>query len=107
MVMFPLFGSAVALAGGDKLAGERGYNTLFKHLGWSQKEMRLVAAAEFAGGLLMIPRATRPIGGAMVAAASGAVFASEVRHGDSNLAASRGVVLAIALLAWLGPRRAR
>lgn len=105
MALLALFGSAVALAGGDKLAGGRGYNTLFRELGWSEKSMRMVAGAELAGGLLMIPRVTRPVGAAMVAAASGAVFASEVRHGNREMATSRGAVMLVALIAWLGPRR--
>ncbi len=107
MALFPLFGAAVAIAGGDKLAGDRAYAELFQHLGWSQKSMRIVAAAELAGGLLMVPRVTRPLGAAMVSGASAAVFAGEVRHGDRNLATSRGFVLLVALIAWLGPRRHR
>ena len=105
MALFSLLGAAVALAGGDKLAGDRAYDSMFRHLGWSRGDMRALAGAELMGGLLMVPRPTRPLGAALVAGASAAVFASEVRHGDSKLAASRGLVLLMALAAWMGPRR--
>jgi hypothetical protein len=105
MALFPIFGAAVALAGGDKLAGDRAYAGMFRHLGWSRGDMRAIAATELAGGLLMVPRATRPLGAALVALASSTVFVSEVRHGDARLATSRGLVMMLALLGWMGPRR--
>ena len=105
MALFPMVGAAVAYAGGDKLAGGRGYERMFRHLGWSQGDMQAVAAAEVAGGLLMVPRATRHLGGALVAAASATVLLSELRHNDGKLAASRGLVLLLAVAAWLAPRR--
>ncbi len=105
MSLFPIFGAAVAYAGGDKLAGARGYERMFRHLGWSQGDMQAVAAAEVAGGLLMLPRATRHLGGALVAAASASVLVSEMKHNDGKLAASRGLVLLLAVAAWLLPRR--
>lgn len=92
-------GAAVALAGGDKLAGMRGYEDMFHHLGWSESNIRVAAAAEVAGGLLMIPRRTRGLGGALVAAASAAVLASEVSRGDTKLALPRGLILLFALIA--------
>jgi hypothetical protein len=85
-------GGAIATAGVEKLARERGYVRLFKHLGWSKTAMRAVASAEVVGGVLMVPRATRRIGGAIVAAASAAVLVAEVRHGDA-LAAPRALVM--------------
>ena len=105
MAFFPMFGAAVAYAGGDKLAGARSYDRMFRHLGWSQGDMQAVAAAEVAGGLLMLPRATRHLGGALVAAASASVLISELRHNDGKLAAPRGLVLLLAVAAWLAPRR--
>ncbi len=98
-ILIPLLGAAVAVAGLDKLAGQRGYTRLFHHLGWSDNAMRAVAGAEAAGGALMIPPATRRMGGALVAVASAVVLASELRHGDGKLAASRGLVLLAGLLA--------
>jgi hypothetical protein len=98
-LLFPTVGAAVALAGSDKLAGDRSYRKLFHHLGWSQGDMRLAAYAEVLGGLMMTARPTRRIGGAMVAAASACVLYSEVRHGDPKLATSRGLVLLAALAA--------
>jgi hypothetical protein len=108
--IFPALGAAVALAGSDKLAGIRSYDGMFRHLGWSRDAMQLVAVAELAGGLLMMPRQTRDIGGAMVFAASAAVLASELRHGDRELALPRGIILFAALASIVGGiagRRAR
>ncbi len=103
MNLFPLAGTAVAVAGADKLVGNRGYRGLFRTLGWSQGKMQAAATAELAGGLLMVPRATRRIGGAVVAAASALVLVSELRHGDRGLAASRGLVLLAGLVALAAP----
>lgn len=96
---FPALGAAVALAGGDKLAGLRGYQDMFRHLGWSDSAMKAAAAAELAGGLLMVPRATRPLGGALVAATSAAVLAAEVGRGDSKLALPRSLIMLLAFAA--------
>jgi uncharacterized membrane protein YphA (DoxX/SURF4 family) len=97
--LFPALGAAVALAGGDKLAGMRGYDGMFDHLGWSREDMRLAAIAELAGGILMMPRFTRPLGGALVATASAAVLTSELMNGETKLAMPRGLVLFGALCA--------
>ncbi len=97
--VFPALCAVVALAGSDKLAGMRGYDGMFDHLGWSRDAMRLAAMVEVAGGLLMMPRATRGLGGALVVAASAAVLASELEHGDTKLAVPRGLVLLGALAA--------
>ncbi len=98
-ILYPSVGAAVAVAGADKLAGDKSYAGLFRHLGWSRGDMRAAAAAELAGGLLMTMRPTRRLGGALVAAASACVLYSEIRHGDSKLATSRGLVLLAALSA--------
>lgn len=103
--LYPTLGAAVAIAGGDKLAGNAAYAGMFRHLGWSQKSMRAAAIAEMAGGLLMAPRATRRVGGAVVAATSAAVLFSELRQGDAKLAAPRGLILLTALAALLMPGR--
>ena len=101
--LFPVLGSAVAIAGADKLAGNKGYASLFRHLGWSEEQTRAVALAETAGGILMVPRSTRRIGGALVAAVSTMVLISELSHGDTKLASSRAAVLFTALAAVLTP----
>jgi hypothetical protein len=101
--LYPALGAAVAVAGGDKLAGNRGYRGMFRHLGWSQRDMQAVAAAEVAGGLLMGPRATRRLGGAVLSATSAALLVSELRHGDERLAVARGVVLLAGLAALFAP----
>ena len=101
--LYPVAGAAIALAGTDKLVGNRGYSGLFRHLGWSRREMEAAASAEVVGGLLMVPRATRRLGGALVAAVSGAILYSELSEGDTKLAASRGLVLLAGLAALLAP----
>ena len=101
--LYPVAGAAVALAGADKLVGNRGYAGLFRHLGWSRSEMEAAAAAEVVGGLLMVPRATRRLGGALVAAVSGAILYSEITEGDTKLAASRGLVMLAGLAALFAP----
>ncbi len=102
--LFPALGAAVALAGGDKLSGMRAYEGMFRHLGWSHDDMQAAAVAEVAGGLMMMPRSTRRIGGMLVAATSATVLVSEIRHGDTKLALPRGLILLIALAAALGGR---
>ncbi len=103
--VFPLFGAAVAVSGSDKLSGITGYRAMFEHLGWSREAMQALALAELAGGLLMMPRTTRGIGGALLLAASAAVLGSEWRRGDVKLALPRGIVLAVAAAAMLTPAR--
>ena len=101
--LYPVAGAAVALAGADKLVGNRGYAGMFRHLGWSRSEMEAAAAAEVVGGLLMVPRTTRRLGGALVAAISGAILYSEINEGDTKLAASRGLVMLAGLAALFAP----
>ena len=101
--VFPVAGAAVALAGGDKLAGQRGYDRMFRHLGWSRTAVLAAATAEAAGGLLMIARPTRRLGGALVAGVSVLLLGSEMRHGDPKLAVPRGMVLLAGLLAVVTP----
>ena len=96
-ILYPVAGAAVAVAGADKLMGNRGYAGMFDHLGWSDDEMQAAAAAEVIGGALMIPKATRRIGGAIVAAVSLVVLAAEMRRGDAKLAVPRAMVLAAGL----------
>ena len=96
-------GAAIALAGADKLYGNRAYAGMFDHLGWSRDEVRAAAAGETVGGLLMIPRATRRLGGALVAAVSAVVLASELRNNDTRLAAYRAAVLIAGLAAVVAP----
>ncbi len=94
---FPALGAAFAVAGAEVLTGNRGYSRMFRHLGWSNGAKRAVAAAEIAGGALIALRGTRGLGGAVLAATSAAVLASEARHGDGKLAAPRALLLAAAL----------
>ena len=104
-LLFPTIGASIAVAGGDKLAGNRAYAGMFRQLGWSRRDMQIAAATEMAGGLLMVPRATRRVGGALVAAVSATVLLSELQRGDAKLAGPRGLVLLAALAAVVAPGR--
>jgi len=101
---FPALGAAFAVAGADKIIGDRGYARMFRHLGWSRGGMRAVAAAELAGGALLAAGSTRRLGGAILAATSATVLASEMRHGDGQLALPRATLLVAALTAVLTGR---
>jgi hypothetical protein len=101
--LMALVGAAIAVAGGDKLAGQRGYERMFQHLGWSESAMRNAALAETAGGALMMPASTRRLGGALVAGVSAAVILSEIRSGEPKLAVPRGLVLLAGLWALFAP----
>ena len=101
-IVYTALGTAIAVAGGDKLTGEDPYSRMFRGLGWSQSDMRLVAL-EVAGGVLMIPRATRRLGGALVSAPSATVLNSELRGGDAKLAGARALMLLAGSAAMLAP----
>jgi hypothetical protein len=105
--IFPTIGAAVAVAGGDKLTGDRAYEGMFRDLGWSRGTMRAAGAVELLGGLLMGPRATRRLGAAMLVAVSVPLLVSEMRHGDAKLAAPRALILLAALTALLAPLPAK
>ena len=96
----PLLGLGMAVAGFDKLAGNQSYRKLFEGWGWSRQQMNNVATAELVGGLLMMPRQTRKLGGGILAVASGVVLASELQYRE-QLAAPRMGVLMVALTALL------
>ena len=106
-IFFPALGAAAAIAGADKLTDDRGYMRMFRHLGWSRAGMRAVAVAELAGGAMLALPATRAFGGAVLAATSAAVLASEIKLGDTRLAAPRAALLlaALAAVAVAGRRR--
>ena len=101
-VLVSLVGIGMAVAGVDKLAGDRGYVRLYRHWGWSRQQMRAVGAAEVAGGTLINFRRTRRLGGAILAGASATQLTAELAHGDGGLALARTGVLAAALMSWLG-----
>ena len=104
-LLFPAIGVAVAVAGGDKLAGNKDYSSMFQMLGWSQFDMKAAATAEVAGGVLMTLPGTRRLGGALLAAVSAAVLMSEVNGNQPKLAAPRAALLLAGLAALLSPRR--
>ena len=98
---FPLLGLGFSVAGADKLLGLRDYEDLFKRWGWPKNIMRLVGAAEFAGGVLVASRSQRRRGGMLLAATSGAMLAQELEHGDSDLAVPRFALMLAAVAAIL------
>ena len=104
-LFYPALGAAIAVAGGDKLSGDHRYRQMFRDLGMSRDQMQAAALAELAGGLLMVPRATRRMGGVVVTAASAMMLARELDAGDENLAMARGLVLLAGLAAFLAPGR--
>lgn len=92
--LFRLLGLGFAVAGGDKLIGDKGYRRLFRrHWGWSEDAMRLTGLAELVGGLLVMVGPTRRVGGAILTATSAAVLSAEVRHSDAGLALPRLILL--------------
>jgi hypothetical protein len=103
--LYPIIGAAVALAGGDKLAGNKDYTSMFRNLGWSKFDMQAAAAAEIAGGALMLPERTRRIGGAILAVASAAVLMGEVNANAPKLALPRAALLLAGIAAVVAPRR--
>ena len=104
-VLTPVVGLGMAVAGLDKVAGDRTYERLFRHWGWSREQMRLSGAVELAGGLLMANRRTRRLGGAIMAGSSATLLAAELRHGDDGMAAARAGILLTALIALFGSSR--
>ena len=98
-----VIGAGVAVAGADKLLGDRAYDHMFDHFGWSQAQMRQVATAEVLGGVLMMLGPTRRLGAAIVLAASARVLAAELGARDTKLAASRSGVLLAALGVLVAP----
>ena len=104
-IVYPTLGTAIAVAGADKLLGDRSYRQMFRGLGWSQSDMRLLAVVEVVAGALLIPRSTRRLGGAVIAAASATVLVSELADGETKLAAPRALVLLAGLSALLAPSR--
>ena len=104
-VWFPLLGLGYAVTGIDKLFGMGGYRQAYRRLGWSERQMRAVGAAEIAGGLLVATESTRMIGGALLALTSAKVLASELEHRDDELALPRLALLAAALTAFVPSRR--
>ena len=101
--VYPIAGASIALAGAEKLLGDRAYEGMFRHLGWTKDQMFRLAGAEVLGGLLMVLKPTRRLGGAIVLAASASLLASELQKGDAKLAAPRGGVLLAALGALVLP----
>lgn len=106
-LFYPIVGAAVTVAGSDKLIGNKAYDRMFREIGWSDFDMRAAAAAEVAGGVLMLAPRTRRLGGFILAVASGAVLASELKANEPQLAARRAAVLLAALAAMIAPGRRR
>lgn len=97
-----LVGLGMAVAGADKLAGDRAYEKLYRHWGWTRGQMQLAGLAEFLGGELMAFGRTRRLGGALMTGASVTQLTAELAHGDGGLALARTGVLACGVTALLG-----
>lgn len=92
---FALLGLGFAVAGGDKLLGQRGYERMFRRLGWSDDVMRLIGAAELTGGALVGTDSARRLGGTILALSSAAMLVAELSQDESDLALPRfGLLLA-------------
>jgi hypothetical protein len=101
---FPLVGLGFAVAGADKLLGQAGYRRLFRQWGWSDDSMRLIGAAEFAGGVLVSSTIARRLGGLLLTTASTAVLTAELERRQDDLAVPRLALLFAAAIASLPPR---
>ncbi|MBV9734283.1 MAG: DoxX family protein [Acidisphaera sp.] len=92
---FALLGLGFVVAGGDKLLGLRGYEGLFRRLGWSDDVMRLIGAAELTGGALVGTDSARRLGGTILVLSSAAMLAAELRQDEGEIALPRlGLLLA-------------
>lgn len=98
----PLVGIGMAIAGADKLAGQRSYARMYRSWGWTPHQRQIAGAAELAGGTMMACPRTRSLGGAVMAGASLTQLTAELAHGDGGLALARLGVLGAALIALLG-----
>ena len=97
-----LVGLGMAVAGADKLAGDRAYERLYRRWGWSRGQMQLAGLTELLGGTLMAFGRTRRLGGVLLTGASITQLTAELAHGDGDLALARTGVLACAVTALLG-----
>lgn len=98
---FPLLGLGFAIAGADKLLGQRGYRRLFRRWGWRGTGRKIVGAAEFAGGVMVASRLLRHRGGLLLSATSAAVLAKEMGRQETGLAMPRLLMLLGAVSASL------
>jgi hypothetical protein len=94
---FRLASLGFALAGFSKVMALPGQRKLFRSFGWPEDIMLIVGSLELGGALLMSNRRTRAIGAATVTAASVAVLAAELEHGQTRLAPGRYAMIAAAL----------
>lgn len=104
-ILTPIVGFGMAAAGLSKVSGDRTYQRLYQHWGWTREQMRLSGLVELAGGLLMANRRTRRLGGAVMVGSSAVMLSTELRERDDRMAAARSVVLLTALIALLGSSR--
>jgi hypothetical protein len=102
---YPLLGLSFVVTGADKLFGLSAYRRMFHEFGWSERQMRLVGAAELVGGTLLGVEDTRQLGSAVLASASAAVLAAELRHRDLARAGARMALLAAVVQAAWPTRR--
>ena len=94
---FRLASLGFALAGASKIMAVTPQRKLFRSWGWPEDIMVILGSLELGGALLMSNRHTRHIGAATVTAASIAVLAAELEHGQTRLAPGRYAMIAAAL----------
>ena len=85
------------------MLGRGPYRKLVADLNWTSQQMRQVGLAEAVGGLLLLPRRTRRVGGLLLTATSAIVLLRELQREDNDLALPRAGLLVAALSAVVKP----
>ncbi len=101
------FGSAIIVAGLEKLSGAKGYRHAFGGMGWSQAGMKQLGLMEIIGGALSLASPTARLGGLIIALASGLVLKSELKYGESKLAVPRMGIMGLASLLTMVAKKQR
>ena len=93
-----LTGAAMVAGGAAKLLRVPAYEELVKSLDWTDEERQRIGTAELIGGVLMLLSPTRRLGAGVVLAASGVALSTELKSGETQLAAARAGIMVAALL---------
>ena len=101
-MIYALLGAAFAVAGADKMSGDKGYEEMFEHLGWSQDQMRAVAVAEMAGGRAARAAPNAPAGRGDPGGREHGGARERAAPGRSRLAGPRGLLVLASLIALAG-----
>ena len=90
-------GIGFAAAGISKIVAMPPQRRLFASWGWSEEDMRIMGAAELAGGVLVATPALRRFGAALLTSTSVCIALAELRHNDDKLVTSRLAMLLAAV----------